>query len=64
MGNSWFPTVLSPAAAQAPGDHRRAVKRVLLAALAINVSLTLRKLVVGHPVTFKVSKGKEGRKCD
>ena len=47
MGGSWFPTVSSPAAAQAPGDHRRAVKRVLLAALAINVSMTLLKLVVG-----------------
>jgi len=37
--------VSSPAAA--PGDRRRAVKRVLLAALAVNISMTLLKLTVG-----------------
>ncbi|MEB3171299.1 MAG: cation diffusion facilitator family transporter [Synechococcaceae cyanobacterium] len=36
-----------PAAGPVPGDRRRAVKRVLLAALAINIAMTLLKLAVG-----------------
>jgi cation diffusion facilitator family transporter len=39
--------VSSPAAVPAPGDNRRAVKRVLLAALAVNISMTLLKVAVG-----------------
>jgi cation diffusion facilitator family transporter len=38
--------VSSPAAVHAPGDNRLAVRRVLLAAVAVNLGLTLVKLLV------------------
>lgn len=36
-----------PAAGPVPGDRRQAVKRVLLAALAVNIAMTVLKLAVG-----------------
>lgn len=47
MGARRLSSVSSSRAAPAPGDHRRAVNRVLLGSLGVSISLTVLKLVVG-----------------